>query len=180
MHLETERLILRPWQPRDRDPFAAMNADAQVMADLGGPLSREASDAKYERFDRVYEENGFTRWVLEGKVSPFLGEFMGYTGLVPVPVDHPLGMHYDIGWRLVHSAWGNGFACEAARAALDDAFTRCGLDEVLAYTAPSNSRSQSVMAKLGLTRDAGRDFSKDYDELGTWNARVWSARPTAD
>ena len=92
---------------------------------------------------------------------------------------HPLGPHYEIGWRLVRRAWGHGYATEAARAALDDTFTRVGLAEVIAYTAPDNSRSQGVMDRLQLRRDASRDFTADTDTIKGWRGLVWVARNPA-
>ncbi len=174
--LRTGRLTLRRWSPADRDLFAAMNADPDVMADLGGPISRTASDAKLERFDRAFETGGIGRWLIEGSLDG-ARRFLGYAGVMRVGDDHPLGSHHEIGWRLCRSAWGHGIATEAACAALDDAFERAGLDEVLAYTAPDNVRSQAVMERLGLRRDPARDFVKQYDDVGEWTGLVWVASP---
>ena len=77
-------------------------------------------------------------------------------------------------------AWGDGFATEAATAALTDGFERVGLDEVLAWTSPDYVRSQAVMHRVGLVRDASRDFTIVDDVMGPWNGRVWSARNPAD
>lgn len=148
-----------------------MNADVDVMADLGGPLTRGASDDKLERFRRTFEVHGITRWVVTNR----MGRFLGYCGLVPHTDDHPLGQHYDIGWRLIRSVWGHGYATEAATAALDDAFERVGLPEVLAYTAVDNVRSQAVMTRLGMERRTDLDFASHYDGLGLWNGLVWAA-----
>ncbi len=93
---------------------------------------------------------------------------------MPVSSSHPLGAHLDIGWRLVRSAWGQGYATEAARAALKDARVRLGLSEVIAYTALENLRSQVVMKRLGLRREPSRDFMMDYD-FGPWHGMVWVA-----
>jgi RimJ/RimL family protein N-acetyltransferase len=87
-----------------------------------------------------------------------------------------LGEHFEIGWRLVRSAWGNGYATEASKAALADCFSRAGLQEVLSYTSPDNLRSQAVMARLGLERDPARDFTASYGK-GEWRGLVWFARP---
>jgi RimJ/RimL family protein N-acetyltransferase len=174
IEIETPRLRLRPWQDADRDALAALNADAEVMRDLGGPLDRAGSDAKLDRFLAAFAQCGFTRWVIEDRA----GAFLGYAGNMPARPDHPLGPHVGIGWRLIRSAWGYGYATEAASAALRDGFARCGLTEVLAYTAPENRRSQAVMARLGLLRDPSRDCNWVQDGL-TWHGLVWVARAHA-
>jgi len=91
--------------------------------------------------------------------------------------DHPLGSHDEIGWRLTRRACGHGYATEAARAALEDAFTRVGLTEIVSYTSPDNIWSQAVMALLKLRRDESRDFTVDDDVAGTWHGLVWVATP---
>jgi RimJ/RimL family protein N-acetyltransferase len=171
MHIETERLRLRVWEEADRDHFAALNVDPIVMNDLGGPLSRGDSDAKLDRYLKAWGSNGYGRWLVE----TISGKFLGYSGVMPVREDHPIGIHDEIGWRLIRKAWGHGYATEAARAALIDVFRRAKLIEVLAYTDAQNIRSQAVMTRLGLTRDASRDFAIYSDRLGTWQGLVWTA-----
>jgi RimJ/RimL family protein N-acetyltransferase len=172
MVIDTPRTRLRCWREADRDAFAALHADAQVMRDAGGPIGRAASDAKLDRYAAAFNSHGFCRWAVEKRD----GDFLGYAGVMPSPAGHPLGPHFEIGWRLVRAAWGHGYAAEAARAALDDVFTRVGLEEVVAYTAPDNLRSQAVMARLRLQRDPSRDFSADCAGVGTWHGLVWSCR----
>jgi RimJ/RimL family protein N-acetyltransferase len=150
-----------------------MNAHPEVMHDLGGPISRAMSDAKLDRYAAVFGRYGFCRWAVESQD----GAFLGYTGVMPSQEDHPLGPHFEIGWRLVRTAWGLGFATEAARASLRDAFARVGLREVVTYTAPDNLRSQAVMDRLRLQRDPSRDFTAEYDGIGAWHGLVWVARP---
>lgn len=175
MILRTARLTLRPWREDDRAAFAAMNADPDVAHDLGGPLTQERSDAKLERYRTSFEKHGFTRWAIEDGS----GSFAGYAGLMPSPPDHVLGPHVEIGWRLARHAWGNGYATEAARAALVDGFSRVGLAEVLAYTSSDNLRSQHVMQRLDLQRTPARDFSAPY-EGRIWRGLVWVARPLTE
>lgn len=169
--IDTPRLRLRCWREADRDAFAALNADPEVMADQGGPFGRAESDAKLDRYVAAFDLHGLGRWALEGRD----GGFLGYAGIMPSRPDHPLGAHFEVGWRLVRDAWGRGYATEAARAALEDAFARAGLEEILAYTAPDNTKSQAVMARLGLTRDRSRDFAAGYDRVGAWQGLVWMA-----
>ncbi len=71
----------------------------------------------------------------------------------------------EIGWRLFKPAWGFGYASEAARASLDDGFSRLGLAEIVAYTGPGNLRSQAVMRRVGMHRDPARDYARP-DRLG--------------
>jgi RimJ/RimL family protein N-acetyltransferase len=171
MHIETERLRLRVWEDADRDHFATLNADPIVMNDLGGPLSRADSDAKLDRYLRAWRSNGYGRWLVE----TISAKFLGYCGVMPVRESHPIGIHDEIGWRLIREAWGHGYATEAARAALIDVFRRVKLTEVLAYTDARNIRSQAVMRRLALRRDASRDFAIYSERLGTWRGLVWTA-----
>jgi RimJ/RimL family protein N-acetyltransferase len=171
--IDTPRTRLRPWTPADGEEFAALHADPVVMADQGGPLDRARSDAKLARYMAALDRHGFCRWALEART----GAFLGYAGIMPAPPGHPLGAHYEIGWRLRQAAWGHGYATEAAAAALQDGFARAGLTELIAYTAPDNVRSQAVMARLHLHRDPTRDFTAEYDGLGAWRGWVWIGRP---
>jgi RimJ/RimL family protein N-acetyltransferase len=171
----TAHLRLRCWRISDDEAFAALHADPEVMRDYGGPIGRCMSDAKLERYRAAFEQHGYTRWAIEGRD----GAFLGYTGCLPAASDHPLGPHTDIGWRLRRSAWGQGYATEAARAALDDMAARHRAIGVLAYTAPGNMRSQAVMQRLGLRRDAGRDFTVPFG-AEIWQGNVWVATPMHD
>jgi RimJ/RimL family protein N-acetyltransferase len=171
--LTTPRLRLRPWREDDRAAFAALAADPEVMRDLGGPLDRAGSDAKLDRYRAAFDRHGFCRWAVETLAD----EFLGYAGLMPLGPDHPLGPGVEIGWRLMRHAWGQGYATEAAAAALADGFDRLGLAEILAYTAPDNLRSKAVMGRLDLRRDPARDFTATYDGAA-WHGLVWVARPS--
>jgi RimJ/RimL family protein N-acetyltransferase len=171
--IRSDRLTLRNWRNSDRDTFAALNADPRVMQDLGGPLDRRKSDAKFDRYVTAFGQRGFCRWALENSS----GQFLGYTGVMPSRPGHPLGPHADIGWRLVYSAWGRGYAIEAARASLRDVFERVKLKEVLAYTSADNVRSLAVIARLNMQREAALDYSEPLG-AGMWHGLVWVARPS--
>lgn len=170
--IETPRLRLRPWRDDDLTSFVALHADPDVMRDLGGPFDAVASKSKLNRYRAAYDACGVCRWAVES----LDGVVLGYTGVMPSGAGHPLGAHFDIGWRFFPHAWGAGFATEAAAAALDDAFARQRLSEVLAYTAPDNLRSQAVIRRLGLHRETARDFNMPEGSGGAWHGLVWSAR----
>jgi RimJ/RimL family protein N-acetyltransferase len=172
--ISTPRICLRCWTEGDRDIFAVLHADPEVMHDYGGPISRSESDAKLDRYMAIYREHGFSRWAVETHA----GEFLGYAGIMPSGPDHPLGSHVQIGWRLMRHAWGFGYATEVARAALTEAFVRIGLNAVIAYTAADNLRSQAVMTRLQMHRDPSRDFTIDTATIKGWRGLVWEARRT--
>ncbi len=145
--------MLRRWREDDKEPFAALNADPVVMEHFPATLSREDSDALAERIEAGFDEHGFGLWAVEAD-----GEFIGFTGLSVPRFTAPFTPCVEIGWRLARSAWGRGYATEAARASLEDGFGRAGLTEVVSFTAVQNVRSQAVMRRLGMTHDPADDF----------------------
>jgi RimJ/RimL family protein N-acetyltransferase len=148
--LRTGRLVLRGWTDTDRAPFAEMNADPEVMEHFPSALDRARSDAFVDRIESHFAERGFGLWAVEAA-----GEFLGFTGLA-VPRFHVDWMDereqpvLEVGWRLRRSAWGSGYATEAAGAALGFAFDVLGRDEVVSFTVVENARSRAVMERLGM------------------------------
>lgn len=153
--IETERLILRRWREDDRPAFHAICADPQVMDWLGGVLTPEEADARLARVEATFDRLGYGRFCVERRAD---GEVLGWCGVMPAHESQPIAGTPEIGWRLIRQTWGQGFATEAARAVIADAFSRVGLSEVWAYTSPHNLRSQAVMTRLGLTRRLDLDF----------------------
>jgi ribosomal-protein-alanine N-acetyltransferase len=153
--LRTERLVLRRWYADDRAPFAAMNADPQVMEHFPATLTRAASDAVVDRIEARFAQHGYGMWAVEVVGT---AEFIGFTGLNPVTFDAPFTPAMEIGWRLARTAWGHGYATEAARAAVRFAFTDLDVAELVSFTATANLRSQAVMRRIDMTRDLAGDF----------------------
>lgn len=153
--LRTERLLLRRWRSDDRQPFAALNADPAVMECLPKLLSREESDALADRLDGDFDRRQHGRWAIE---VPGVASFIGFVGLGYVDFPTHFTPCIEIGWRLAREHWGQGYATEAARAALRDGFDRLGLEEIVSFTVPHNLRSQAVMQRIGMTRTADDDF----------------------
>ncbi len=160
MLLRTERLLLREWREADLEPFAAINADPEVMEFFPERLDREASDQMVERMRRGLVENGFGLLAVDRADT---GKLIGFVGLSRPRFEAHFTPAVEVGWRLARSAWGQGFAPEAARAVLADGFDRVGLSEIVSFTTAGNLRSQAVMRKLGMTRDPADDF--DYPPL---------------
>lgn len=154
--IETERLILRLWRDEDLEPFAQMCADEEVMAWLGGVLTRDGAQAYMDRAQDAFAQLGMARYAIERKAD---GAFLGACGLMPSHSRLPLPPFIDIGWRLSRLAWGQGYATEAARAVMRDGFERLELAEIAAITARINLRSRAVMERLGMARDKASDFA---------------------
>jgi RimJ/RimL family protein N-acetyltransferase len=153
----TERLVMRRWREADRGPFAAMNADPRVMRYFPAALDRAGSDAVLERIEGRFEERGYGFWALEVAAT---GVFIGFTGLNPLPAGVPGAGGVEVGWRLAREAWHQGYATEAARAALGVAFDGRGLAEIWSLTAVRNEPSLAVMRRLGLTEAARFDHPR--------------------
>lgn len=153
--LGTERLILRRWRQADREPFAAINADPAAMEHFPATLTREQSDELVERIEAGFEQHGFGLWALELRDR---GQFVGFAGLAVPGFEAHFTPAVEVGWRLARSAWGNGYAIEAGRAALAFGFGEAGLAEVVSFTAAGNARSRRVMERLGMTHDPADDF----------------------
>ncbi|MGJ7489758.1 GNAT family N-acetyltransferase [Variovorax sp. ZT4R33] len=153
--IETDRLLLRPWREADRAPFAALSVDPEVMAYLLPLASPEAADGWIDRQQAHLAAHGFCFWAVESRAS---GEFMGAAGLLRVGYQAAFTPAVEVGWRLARRFWGQGYAPEAARAAIGFGFGRLGLQEIVANTVPGNRNSRRVMEKLGMSTDPADDF----------------------
>lgn len=149
--LSTDRLLMRRWLESDRAPFAALNGDQETMRFFPEAMDRAASDALVDHIESRFEEQGYGLWALEISDT---GEFIGFTGLNPMPDGTPGAGGLEVGWRLAKNAWHHGYATEAARAALVVAFDRLGLDEIWSMTSVLNEPSIAVMRRLGMSEAA--------------------------
>ena len=155
--IRTERLLMRRWRDSDRGPFANLNADHEVMRYFPAPQDRAESDRAIDRFEQRFEEQGYGLWALELLAT---GEFIGFTGLNPMPDGVPRAGDLEVGWRLARRAWHHGYATEAARAALDVGLVHLGLPVIWSMTAVLNRPSQAVMQRLGMIRYATFDHPR--------------------
>src|SRR3954453_17147090 len=143
--VRTERLLLREWQPADREPFFAMNSDPVVMEHFPATLSREESDAFADSSAAGIAERGWGRWAVEPLDGPDAGRFAGFVGLNVPRFEAHFMPAVEGAWRLGMWAWGRGYASEGGRAALRFGFEEAGPAEIVSFTAVSNVRSRAVM-----------------------------------
>ncbi len=132
-----------------------MNADPEVMRYFPRTLDRTASDALMEHFEQRWQANGVGLWALQRRDDPTL---LGWAGLNPMPPDIPGAGEWEVGWRLVRSAWGQGYATEAGREALEVARNVLRVPRVWSLCTLANHRSQAVMRRLGLAEHSRFDY----------------------
>jgi RimJ/RimL family protein N-acetyltransferase len=152
--LRTERLLLREWREGDLAPFAALNADPEVMRYFPAPLTRAESDATVERIRAGFAAHGFGAWAVE---VPGQAAFIGMIGLVIPRYQAHFTPCVEILWRLARAHHGRGYATEGARACINFGFTAAGLHEIVSLTTVHNRASRRVMEKLGM------QHSEDFD-----------------
>jgi RimJ/RimL family protein N-acetyltransferase len=151
--IETDRLVLRRWDLQaDLDAYAAICADPEVMRYIGDGrvATRDETAAKLEQFEQAWDDNGFGLFALERRDT---GELIGNTGLAVPDFLPEILPAVEIGWRLARSQWRQGFATEAARAALAFGWEPVGLDRVVSVHVVGNDASGNVMQKLGMHLD---------------------------
>ncbi len=165
--LRSPRVRLRQWTPADREPFAGLAADPAVMEHLLPLPTRAHSDAVADRIEALIDQQGWGFWAAEslelpdpegGEEAGVGPRFMGFIGLNRPTAPLPFMPCVEIGWRLARPYWGRGLATEGARLALRVGFEALGLEEIVAFTAQRNRRSQAVMARLGMRESPAEAF----------------------
>ncbi|HEY6578558.1 MAG TPA: GNAT family N-acetyltransferase [Rhizomicrobium sp.] len=150
--LQTERLLLRAWQSADFEPYARFMADPGVTRyTVGDPLSRTDAWRSLAVFVGHWVLRGYGMWAVERKSD---GEFLGRVGLW-----NPEGWPgLEVGWTLGKEYWGQGYATEAARAAMNFGFLTQNVERLLSVIDTRNSASQRVAERLGETRGERRQL----------------------
>jgi RimJ/RimL family protein N-acetyltransferase len=149
VYLETDRLVLRRFTRDDLDDLVALDADPLVMRYVTGgrPTPRaELEEDVLPAFLAYYERGpGLGFWAAIEKSS---GRFLGWFHFRP-DVDAPAG-EVELGYRLIRSAWGRGYATEGSKALIDKGFAELGVQRVVASSMFANVASWRVMEKAGL------------------------------
>lgn len=161
--ITTPRLLLRPWRDSDREPFALMSADPEVMEFFPACLTRQQCDEIVKQVQAHQQKHGFCFFAAEliGKAP-----FIGFIGLQHVPFQAAFTPAVEIGWRLSREYWDRGLATEGALAAARYAFRNLELAEIVSFTVPGNVRSRRVMEKIGMQREKAGDFEHPGFALG--------------
>ncbi len=153
--VETDRLILREWRADDLPAFAQLNADPQVMQFMPKLLDRDQSNAVAEKIELHFNQHGFGLWAVE---IPGIAQFAGFVGLSVPDFDARFTPCVEIGWRIAHSYWNQGYATQAAEAVASYGFSTLNLTEIVSFTVSDNLASRRVMEKLRMTHDPADDF----------------------
>jgi RimJ/RimL family protein N-acetyltransferase len=140
--LETDRLRMRAFRRSDIEDYAAMNADPEVMRFRDGTWDRGRSWRHLAFLVGHWHFAGAGMWALEHRET---GAFVGMAGFAE-PEGWP---GFELAGTLVRRWWGQGFATEAARAALAHAFTVWRKDRVISIVHPENRASIRVVERLG-------------------------------
>ena len=142
----TDRLTLRPFADGDLDAWAEIVADEETTEFIGGVQSREDAWRQMALYSGSWVLRGYGQWAVEVTQSR---RFVGRVGPW-FPAGWP---ELEIGWTLSRDVWGEGYATEAGRAAMEWAFSALGLDPVASVVHPDNARSRAVAVRLGMSLD---------------------------
>ena len=153
--LATPRLSLSIPRDDDRVDFRALSADPLVMKHFPSVQSADESDALVAKSQQSFAANGFGLFTVRTRDE---GQFVGFVGLAVPTFEASFMPCVEIGWRLRTACWGQGYATEAAAAALGFGFEVCDLAEIVSFTAVENAPSWRVMARLGMSHDPAEDF----------------------
>jgi len=151
--LRSARLQLRPLLASDLGLVCTISRDPRVMAPLGGTLSEVQSAAWLERQLAHFRVHGYGRYVVLREAA-----FVGLVGLSQTDFARGIVPGVEIAWRLAFDHWGQGYATEAASAAIAEGFASFDLQEVIAVTSVDNRRSRAVMERLRMTHSPNDTF----------------------
>ena len=147
----TERLAMRPYEASDlAELHEVLYGDPDAMALLGGARDLAGTRASIERSMNQQELGGYSFWPVIERES---GLLVGEAGLFPLA---PGGPDIALGYAFGRAYWGRGYATEASRSVLGEAFGPLDLDHVVAITREANAGSRKVLKKLGFRLDGVR------------------------
>jgi ribosomal-protein-alanine N-acetyltransferase len=146
--LETERMLFRPHEERDRDAFCAMEMDAEVRRYVGGaPRTRESSEERFDGALNASNKSLLRMWATQLKAD---GSYVGRCGLYPhMDNSNVVEGEAALGFYLARTFWGQGLASEAAQAFVQFGWDELGLQRIVTAVEIGNAASVRVLEKLG-------------------------------
>jgi RimJ/RimL family protein N-acetyltransferase len=162
-------LGFRNWSKTDLVSFAEINKDTAVMEYFPYCLTKNETVLFIERLKTHYSNRGYNYFATEILAT---GEFIGFIGLADQDYNSVCTPATDIGWRLKKSSWGKGFATEGAKKCLEYAFKELKLEKIIATCAISNTQSENVMKKIGMSKMGTFNHPK-LKQFPTYEQCLW-------
>ena len=145
MKLETDRLIIRSIQENDSSSLADLWSDPDVTCDMGGPRDHKEVLNCFIEDAQLNPQPTFDLWPVIEKVTD---QIIGHCGIIDKDIENRI--EYEIIYVLAKSAWGKGYATEAAISLRNYAFKQLGLKRIIALIDSNNKKSERVAIKIGL------------------------------
>ena len=145
--IETERLILRPFQLQDLEGLALICSDPLVMQYIGDGRALDY-DPTRQLLDRImtqHAKSGFGLLAITLKESQ---QLLGFCGLIAQTVDE--ANHIELGYRLDRAFWGRGIASEAAKMVKDYSHQTLHIPYLISIIHQKNMASKKVAQKIGM------------------------------
>jgi [ribosomal protein S5]-alanine N-acetyltransferase len=144
---ETERLVVRTYNEKDKKNFYLLNGNRKVMRWIRPVKTRkESDDFLLETLARTETDPAMGRWAVEEKS---IGKFVGSFAIIPVENSE----HIQLGYALLPRYWGKGYATELTKTGLHYVFSKTKLKVIYALTELPNLSSQKVLIKTGFTEN---------------------------
>lgn len=145
---ETERLKLRPMTKDDYHLMRLLDTNTQVVRYLGHGHVRNEDETKrnLNKILNDYDKYGLSVYIAEDKNTK---EFLGRTGLIPWILEDEF--HWEVGYSFKPTAWGKGYATEAAKFLVEYGFKNLKADYLISLIHPDNKGSINVAKKAGMT-----------------------------
>lgn len=149
IYFETQRLTFRDWKEQDLKEFRIMNKDKRVMKYFTKTLTEEETDGLYNIIQDEFRCYGYGLYAVETRHN---NDFIGFIGFHWANFNSQFTPCIEIGWRLRHDVWGNGFATEGAKACLKHGFGTLEFNKIYSFTSKINLQSENVMKKIGMVK----------------------------
>ena len=168
--IETARLMLRPWRASDIAANTAMLSDPDTARFITPDHQPITSELKGWRNAAViaghWALHGFGMFAVEEKSS---GRYIGRVG----PYYPPEWPGFEVGWGIAKECRGQGYAVEAARAAIDWVFASFTVERIIHCIDPVNFASQAVARRLGAANEGAGKLEGDIVDIWVTTRERW-------